>query len=101
VQLTKLGEAELAWIAADRGLVAAEHSDDLAVTGSLVRSVVHALISAGKYAEAVRLTGYTADLLRPGLATPTPEITSATAPCSSPEQWPQPVPRTAPPPART
>lgn len=76
VQLTKLGEAELAWIAADRGLVAAQHSDDLAVTGSLARSVVHALLSAGKYREAVRLTGDTADLLRPGLATPTPEITS-------------------------
>src|SRR5690606_28736413 len=56
VQLTKLGEAELAWIAADRGLVAAQHSDDLAVTGSLARSVVHALLSAGKYTEAVRLT---------------------------------------------
>ncbi|MGH3680143.1 MAG: helix-turn-helix domain-containing protein [Natronosporangium sp.] len=76
VQLTKLGEADLAWIAADRGLVAAQHSDDLAVTGSLARSVVHALLSAGKYVEAVRLTGDTADLLRPGLATPTPEITS-------------------------
>lgn len=76
VQLTKLGEAELAWIAADRGLVAAQHSDDLAVTGSLARSVVHALLSAGKYTEAVRLTGDTADLLRPGLAAPTPEITS-------------------------
>lgn len=77
VQLTKFGEAELAWIAADRGLVAAQHSGNLAVTGSLARSVVHALLSAGRYAEAVRLTGDTADLLRPGLATPTPEVTSA------------------------
>jgi transcriptional regulator with XRE-family HTH domain len=76
VQLTKLGEAELAWIAADRGLVASQHSDDLAVTGSLARSVVHALLSAGKYPEAVRLTRDTADLLQPGLATPTPEILS-------------------------
>jgi transcriptional regulator with XRE-family HTH domain len=76
VQLTKLGEAELAWIAADRGLVAAQHSDDIAVTGSLARSVVHALLSAGKYPEAVRLTGDTADLLQPGLAAPTPEIVS-------------------------
>ena len=76
VQLTKLGEAELAWIAADRGLVAAQQSDDLAVTGSLARSVVHALLSVGKYTEAVRLTGDTAGLLQPGLTTPTPEIVS-------------------------
>jgi hypothetical protein len=69
-------EAELAWIAADRGLVAAQHSDDLAVTGSLARSVVHALLSAGRYVDAVRLTGDTADLLRPGMSRPTAEIVS-------------------------
>jgi hypothetical protein len=54
--LTKVGETDLAWIAADRGLVAAQDSNDDVIIGSLFRSVVHALLANGKYADAVRLT---------------------------------------------
>ncbi|MEV5831564.1 helix-turn-helix transcriptional regulator [Spirillospora sp. NPDC052242] len=50
--LTKLGETDLAWIAAQRGLSAAERSEDPAVIGSLLRSVVHALQSQGRLDEA-------------------------------------------------
>jgi len=47
--LTKLGEADLAWIAADRGLAAAQRSGNPVVVGSLFRSVTHALLSTGRY----------------------------------------------------
>ncbi|WP_218040130.1 helix-turn-helix transcriptional regulator [Actinomadura sp. WMMB 499] len=50
--LTKLGESDLAWIAAQRGLAAAEHSEDTAVIGSLLRSVIHALQSQGRLDDA-------------------------------------------------
>jgi transcriptional regulator with XRE-family HTH domain len=75
-QLTKLGEAELAWIAADRGLNAARATGDPVVTGSLYRSVIHALLSAGRYAEGVRLTEDAAGYLEPGLDRPSPEFLS-------------------------
>ena len=76
VQLTKLGEAELAWIAADRGLNAVRGTGDQVVTGSLYRSVTHALLSAGRYGEAVRLTEDAAAYLESGLSMPTPEFLS-------------------------
>jgi transcriptional regulator with XRE-family HTH domain len=76
VQLTKLGEAELAWIAADRGLTAVRPTGDPIVTGSLYRSVTHALLSAGRYHEAVRLTEDAAAYLEPGARKPTPEFLS-------------------------
>jgi transcriptional regulator with XRE-family HTH domain len=75
-QLTKLGEAELAWIAADRGLNAARATGDPVVTGSLYRSVTHALLSAGRYAEGVRLTEDAAGYLEPGMAKPSLEFLS-------------------------
>ena len=43
--VTELGEVELAWIAADRGLSAARLTGDPVVTGSLFRSVAHALLA--------------------------------------------------------
>lgn len=74
--LTKLGETDLAWIAADRGLVMAQDSGNPVVVGSLFRSVTHSLLSNGRYAEAVQLTQDAAAYLQPGLATATPEYLS-------------------------
>lgn len=54
--LTKLGECDLAWMAADRGLAAAQRSGNLTITGSLFRSVVHSLLATGRYDAAIRLT---------------------------------------------
>ncbi|MGH3614603.1 MAG: hypothetical protein ACRDRK_18840 [Pseudonocardia sp.] len=65
--LTKLGEAELAWHASDRGLAAAQRSGDEAVTGSLFRSVTHTLLATGRYRAAVQLTTAAADYLAPAL----------------------------------
>jgi len=76
VQLTKFGEAELAWIAADRGLVAARQTGDPVVLGSLFRSVTHALLSTGRYAEAVQLTDQAAGHLEPAMSRATPELLS-------------------------
>lgn len=66
--LTKLGELDLAWMAADRGLTAAQQSGDQAVLGSLCRSVVHTLQSHGRAQAATRLADRTADNLRRQLA---------------------------------
>lgn len=74
--LTKLGETDLAWIAADRGLVAAQDSGNPVVIGSLFRSVTHSLLSNGRYAEAVQLTRDAASYLQPGLVNATPEYLS-------------------------
>jgi transcriptional regulator with XRE-family HTH domain len=74
--LTKLGETDLAWIAADRGLIAAQDSGNPVVVGSLFRSVTHSLLSNGRYTEAVRLTQDAATYLQPGLANASPEYLS-------------------------
>jgi transcriptional regulator with XRE-family HTH domain len=54
--LTKLGETDLAWIAAERGFTAVQRSGDEVAVGALFRSVVHALQSTGRYREATKLT---------------------------------------------
>jgi transcriptional regulator with XRE-family HTH domain len=61
--LTKLGEADLAWIAAERGLAAAQNTDNLVVLGSLLRSVAHTLLATGRYGPAVELVNRGATVL--------------------------------------
>jgi DNA-binding XRE family transcriptional regulator len=67
---TKLGATDLAWICADRGLNAAEASEDPAVVASLLRSVAHVLLSTNRCAEAAdvadRAALQAASHLRPG-----------------------------------
>lgn len=65
--LTKLGETDLAWIASERGLAAAQASENSVVLGSLFRSVSHALHSTGRFPESVRLTETAASVLQPQL----------------------------------
>jgi transcriptional regulator with XRE-family HTH domain len=65
--LAKVGEQDLAWIAAERGLTAAQASGDPIITGSLFRSLAHCLLSNGKYEPAVQLVRSAADYLEPGL----------------------------------
>ncbi|MBB2948134.1 hypothetical protein FB565_007905 [Actinoplanes lutulentus] len=78
-QLTKLGEPDLAWIAADRGLSAVRPVGDPAITGSLFRSVSHALLSTGRYQDAVRLTTDAANFLDQYLTDAGPELPSTAA----------------------
>ncbi|MFI8438649.1 XRE family transcriptional regulator [Streptomyces sp. NPDC079020] len=65
--LGKVGEPELAWIAADRGLVAAQHSGRSAVTGSLIRSVTHCLLATGRFTSAIQLVNDAAAVMQPEL----------------------------------
>ncbi|WP_208024621.1 helix-turn-helix domain-containing protein [Amycolatopsis pithecellobii] len=53
--LTKIGETDLACIAAQRGYDLAEQADEPVVLTSLIRSVCHALLSAGRHSDAVSL----------------------------------------------
>jgi transcriptional regulator with XRE-family HTH domain len=76
VVLTKLGEADLAWIAAERGLAAAQRSDDPTIIGSVFRAVVHALLSTGRFREARKLTEDGAAYLQGGLAKATDDYLS-------------------------
>jgi transcriptional regulator with XRE-family HTH domain len=74
--LTKIGEADLAWIAAERGLTAAHASGDPIVTGSLFRSVTHCLLANGRFAAARQLTADAGGYLQSGLADASPEYLS-------------------------
>lgn len=74
--LTKLGETDLAWMAADRGLAAAHATGEPVVVGSLFRSVTHSLLSHGRHADAVRLTHDAASYLEPSLGEENPELLS-------------------------
>jgi transcriptional regulator with XRE-family HTH domain len=93
--LTKLGEADLAWIAAERGLTAAERTDSKVVLGSLFRSVAHTLLSTGRFQPAVQLVDRAAAVLASELGTAEGPMLSVTAPCSLPAPWPRPAPRIA------
>lgn len=53
--LTKIGETDLACVAAQRGYDLAEQADEPVARVSLTRSVCHALLSAGRYTDAVDL----------------------------------------------
>ena len=61
--LTKVGETDLAWIAADRGLMCAEESEDAMVLGSLFRSVAHALLANARYDDSASVVSRATDRL--------------------------------------
>lgn len=63
--LTKVGETDLAWTAADRGLMCAEESTDAMVLGSLFRSVAHALLANGRYDDAASVVSRASDRRTP------------------------------------
>lgn len=53
--LAKVGEADLAWLAAERAMYAADRSDDPLVLASASRAATHALLAAGRYDDALEL----------------------------------------------
>lgn len=65
--LTKLGEADLAWIAAERGLTAAQRTGNTVILGSLFRSVAHTLTATGRFQPAVQLVDRASSVLGSGL----------------------------------
>lgn len=74
--LGKVGEAELAWIAADRGLAAAHESGRSVVVGSLFRSVTHCLLSTGRFTAAVQLVNDAASVMQDELGQASPDYLS-------------------------
>ena len=64
--LGKVGEGELAWIASDRGLAAAEASGDRTVVASLLRSVAHSMLSNGRPGPAADIVSRATDRLTRG-----------------------------------
>lgn len=53
--LSKIGEADLSWIAAERAMSAADQSDNPLVLASAARAGTHALLAVGRYSEALEL----------------------------------------------
>jgi transcriptional regulator with XRE-family HTH domain len=85
--LTKLGEPDLAWTASDRGVEAAQRSENPVVIGSLLRSVAHSLLSTGDYAEAIGLTRDAVDFYEPHVAKPSPRCCRYTGRTCWPGPW--------------
>lgn len=53
--LSKIGEADLAWIAAERAVGAADMSEDPLALASAARAGAHALLSIGRYDDALKV----------------------------------------------
>lgn len=53
--LSKIGEVDLAWIAAERAMSAAGQSDDPLALASAARAGTHALLSVGRYDDALQV----------------------------------------------
>lgn len=65
--LSKIGEADLAWIAAERAMYAADQADDPLVLASAARAGTHALLVSGRFDDAVELGNTAAEWMRPQL----------------------------------
>ena len=63
----KLGDAQLGWVAADRGIQLAEQTEDLALVGSAARWVAHALIDTYRSGDAVTMVRSAVNRLSPHL----------------------------------
>lgn len=74
--LTKLGEADLAWTASERGIAMAHESGNPVIVGSLLRSITHSLLSTGQYADAVRVTNDSSAFFEPHLRRPSSTMLS-------------------------
>lgn len=74
--LSKIGEADLAWIAAERAMYAADQADDPLVLASAARAGTHALLASGRFNDAVELGNTAAEWMRPQLANDDPAALS-------------------------
>ena len=74
--LSKVGEADLGWIAAERAMNAADRSDDPLVLASAARAATHALLANGRYDDALDLGLTAGDWLQEQVADRDPEALS-------------------------
>ncbi len=75
--LTKVGETELAWIAAERSLPAAQSAELPLLLAASAYHLGHVFLRAGQVEEATSVAMTAARALEPGLATANPEHLSA------------------------
>jgi transcriptional regulator with XRE-family HTH domain len=66
--LSKVGEADLGWIAAERAMHAADQSEDPLALASAARAATHALLASGRYVDALDLGMTAADWLHDQVA---------------------------------
>ncbi len=71
--LKKFGENELAWIAADRGVLAADRAEAPLLMAVSARAVGQVFMSAGRLDEAEGVSTAALTTLEPGLGNPSPE----------------------------
>ncbi|WP_027935899.1 helix-turn-helix domain-containing protein [Amycolatopsis sp. ATCC 39116] len=74
--LSKIGEADLSWIAAERAMQAADEADDPLVLASAARSGTHALLAVGRFEDALELGEAAAKWLVPRMAAGDPAALS-------------------------
>ena len=74
--LSKVGEADLSWIAAERAMKAADKADDPLVLASAARAATHALLAVGRYDDALSLGETAARWLGPQVEAGDPQALS-------------------------
>ena len=74
--LSKVGEPDLAWIAAERGMNAAEQADDPLVLASAARAGTHAFLATGRFDDAIDLGRTASEWLRSRMDADDPEALS-------------------------
>jgi transcriptional regulator with XRE-family HTH domain len=74
--MSKVGEADLSWIAAERAMHAADQADDPLVLASAARAGTHALLAIGRYDEALELGRAATTWLRPHVQDNDPQALS-------------------------
>jgi hypothetical protein len=85
--MANTGHSELAWIAADRGILAAQQSDDRLVIAASSRMVAHALLAMGRQDKAQQVAVTALTTLEPGLGSAQPAQLSIYVACCKPAQW--------------
>jgi len=74
--LAKIGEADLAWLAAERAMYAGDQCDDPLVLASAARAGAHALLASGRYEDAMNLGMTAAQWLDDRVSAADPEALS-------------------------
>jgi transcriptional regulator with XRE-family HTH domain len=74
--LSKVGEADLSWIAAERAMSAADQSDDVLVLASTARAATHALLAVGRFDDAIEMGNAAASWLAERVAEADPAALS-------------------------
>ena len=70
--MANLGRSDLAWIAADRGILAAKQSEDPLMVAAGSRLLAHALLAAGRHDKAQQIAVTALTTLEPGLGNALP-----------------------------